>query len=157
MRLHSLLLMLVASIFILSACNANDASRVTVEPKSEGLRTGEPALTVEEPKTAEKIKEIEKSEPTFKEFLILADDNTLNPTEVRVNKGDIVRLIFQVNERNTYFGGLDFRSDVFGDTGQVKPGDQKTVEFRAEDSFTYSSYWPASNRLKATGKVTVNG
>ena len=40
--------------------------------------------------------------------------------------------------------------------GYTKNLPDGTVEFVAEETFQFKSYWPASNKLKATGTVTVN-
>jgi len=89
------------------------------------------------------------------EFTIEADDSGLYPPAIEVNKGDTVKITFEVRSQGTYFGGLDFRSDAWGDTGKVSKGESTTVEFIAEETFQFKSYWPASNKLKATGTVTV--
>ncbi len=93
--------------------------------------------------------------PEVKEFTVEADDLVLYPNTLTVNRGDKVKITFKVRTEKIYYNGLDFRSEVFGDTGKVLPGGTKTVEFIAEKSFTYTSYWPASSREKATGKINV--
>ena len=67
----------------------------------------------------------------------------------------MVKITFKVRNEKVYYGGLDFRSDIWGDTGKVLPGQETTVGFTAQDSFTYTSYWPATNKLKATGTINV--
>lgn len=88
------------------------------------------------------------------DFTIKADDTTLSPSEIRVAKGAKVKITFEVSETNVYFGGLDFRSSKFT-TPKVAPGGSTTVEFTADESFEFTSYWPASNVRKATGRVIV--
>lgn len=105
--------------------------------------------------------ETTKTEPqaeqiSIKEFTIEADDSGLYPASIDVDKGDTVKITFKVRSQGTYFGGLDFRSTVWGDTGKVSKGQSTLVEFVAEETFQFKSYWPASNKLKATGTVTVN-
>ena len=86
---------------------------------------------------------------------IEADDNGFYPSsEIRVKKGAEVKLTFTVRTTNVYFGGLDFRSSKFK-TASVKPGQSTTVEFVADESFEFTSWWPASERLKARGNVVV--
>jgi len=94
--------------------------------------------------------------PSTKEFTIQGDDDNLFPDSILVNKGDIVKITFVVKNSNVYFGGLDFRAGPWGDTGKLLKGSRKTVEFVADKSFEFKSYWPASNKLKATGNVVVN-
>lgn len=89
-------------------------------------------------------------------FTIEADDSGFYPSgKINVNKGDRVKITFVVKTTNTYFGGLDFRSIVWGDTGTVKPGESKTVEFTADNTFTFTSYWPISSVKKSDGQVVV--
>lgn len=120
---------------------------VGTAPSQGPVQIEAPAETEEEPQ--------QEDLPAIKEFTIKADDKELSPSSIEVNNGDHVKITFNVREEETYFGGLDFRSDVWGDTGKVAPGDTKTVEFIADKTFQYKSYWPASNRLKATGTVNV--
>ncbi len=132
-------------------------TQVTIpEPAPQPTPAPQPA-----PQTIPEIKETAQPTapitppPSTKEFTIEADDAGLYPSSVEVNKGDTVKITFKVRSKGTYYGGLDFRSSVWGDTGKVPPGGTKTLEFTATQSFQYKSYWPASNVLKATGTVTV--
>lgn len=94
--------------------------------------------------------------PAVKTFTIEADDRGFYPTgNITVNNGDVVRITFKVRTENVYFGGLDFRGAPYFTTPRVNPGGETTVEFTADKSFTYRSYWPNSNQLKATAQVTV--
>jgi len=101
------------------------------------------------------IKPIVPPAPKIKEFVIEGDDDKLFPDSITVKKGDKVKITFLVRTNNVYFGGLDFRSDVWGTTDKIKKGGNATVEFTADKSFEFKSYWPASNRLKATGQIIV--
>ena len=89
------------------------------------------------------------------EFKIEADDYGFYPSSVTgVAKGANIKIHFIVRNSNVYYGGLDFRSIKFK-TGAIKPGGISTVEFVADQSFEFYSYWPLTNNLKATGSVTV--
>ena len=92
---------------------------------------------------------------TVKEFTVEADDLGLYPEDLTVNKNDKIKLIFKVRTEKVYYGGLEFRSDLFGDTGKVLPGTEKTIEFTADKTFSYASYWPLTNNQKATGTINV--
>ncbi|MEK7542304.1 MAG: Kazal-type serine protease inhibitor domain-containing protein, partial [Patescibacteria group bacterium] len=93
--------------------------------------------------------------PSIKAIVLDADDYGFYPSsEIRVQKGTKVTLTFNVSRTNVYYAGLDFRSSKF-DTGKIEPGGQTTVDFTADESFEFQSYWPASGVLKATGKVIV--
>lgn len=92
---------------------------------------------------------------SVRDFKIEADDNGFYPESVlTVARGSKVRIKFIVREKSVYLGGLDFRSSKF-ETDTVKPGGTVVVEFTADESFTFSSYWPLVSVKKATGKVVV--
>lgn len=107
-------------------------------------------LPAEVPKKGEVIPRIERQELTIE-----GDDAGIYPNTITVKKGSVIQITFKVRQARTYYGGLDFRSEAWGDTGRIPPGGSKTIEFTAEDSFDYTSYWPSSNVKKATGKVVV--
>ena len=68
-------------------------------------------------------------------------------------RADVIN--FTVRKQNVYFGGLDFRSSKFK-TSFARPGESVSVEFIADESFEFSSYWPSSGTLKSTGQVRVS-
>lgn len=118
----------------------------------------EEKIIIGEATTIEEVVEEQPMEETLlivEEFTIEADDVGLYPSPIEVTKGNTVKITFVVRAQGTYFGGLDFRSTVWGDTGKVSPGSSKTVEFIAAETFEYKSYWPSSNVLKAIGMVMV--
>ncbi|MEM5805531.1 MAG: DUF5667 domain-containing protein [Candidatus Aenigmatarchaeota archaeon] len=91
---------------------------------------------------------------------IEADDygfyiNNQKINNLLVKPGEEVIIIFKVRETGVYYGGLDFRSDYFK-TESVKPGDETKVSFNSANSFTITSYWPASNVMKANLNVVVS-
>ena len=89
------------------------------------------------------------------QFSLEADDYGFYPNpEIIVDKGANVELTFKVRTSNVYYGGLDFRSSKFK-TESVKPGETVTVQFTADESFTFTSYWPLSGVFKANGKVII--
>jgi len=92
--------------------------------------------------------------PTEQSFSVDADDIRFSPSEIRVQKGAIVKITYNVSRDNVYYGGLDFRSDVFN-AGPIFPGASTTVEFTADRSFEIRSYWPSSGILKAISQVIV--
>jgi len=87
-------------------------------------------------------------------FRIEADDRGFYPNSISVNKGDEVEITFVVRTSNVYFGGLDFRSNLFR-SPKVTPGNQWKTTFTADETFSIKSYWPASNKLKSTMTVNV--
>jgi len=89
------------------------------------------------------------------EFILEADDFGFYPqAEIKVPKGVSVKMTFKTRASNVYYGGLDFRSPKFK-TSPVKSGEKVTVEFIADESFNFSSYWPLSGVQKATGRVII--
>lgn len=163
-------LFLIASIILVSACVQNSMPNVTsdsnnqiqptvnetvqggtVQPLSQDQ--GELGGISTVPTPQEQQPEAPK-EPGIVSFTVVADDNGLYPQTVTVPKDAIVNITFKVRTQNVYYGGLDFRSTKFN-TGTVKPGGETTVQFTADESFTYTSYWPVSNRKKADGTINV--
>lgn len=93
--------------------------------------------------------------PTAHEFKLEADDSGFYPNStITVPKGSQVKIHFIVRTSNVYYGGLDFRSSKFK-TGSIKPGATADVEFTADESFVFTSYWPLSGVQKSSGKVVV--
>ncbi len=92
---------------------------------------------------------------TVKEFFLEADDDGFYPSSmINVTKGDTVKITFTVKTTNTYFAGLEIRSEAFM-TGQIPKGQSKTVGFTADRSFQFTSHWPSTQVLKAIGQVNV--
>lgn len=109
----------------------------------------EKSFVVKKPKEQE-------ATPQVKQFIVEADDNGFYPPEpIKVNKGEKVYIEFKVRENNVYYGGLQIKSKYF-DTGKIIPGEKATVDFTALESFTITSYWPASGVKKADLKVEVS-
>ena len=116
-------------------------------------------VPVEEPEEVSKPPEtipqdLPVEQPTVK-FTIDADDNEFNPDEITVNKGDLVIITFNFIDSNIYFGGLDIKSDVFNIEYRKGALKKQTVEFTAEENFRFSSFWPQSNKFKASARVVV--
>lgn len=88
-------------------------------------------------------------------YILEADDQGFYPDgHLSVPKGMTVKITFKVRSTNVYYGGLDFRSSKFATSGAL-PGGSTTVEFVADESFTITSYWPASGVTKATLQIEV--
>jgi hypothetical protein len=84
--------------------------------------------------------------PTIQAFTISADDNSANPNQITVTKNAIVEITFNVGS-DVYYGGLDFRSSVVN-SGTISANSSKTISFKADQSFAFTPYWPASNVSK---------
>ncbi|MBI4018324.1 MAG: DUF4382 domain-containing protein [Candidatus Aenigmarchaeota archaeon] len=83
-----------------------------------------------------------------------ADNNTLYPVSVEVQKDATVRLTFRVRE-GTNSTGLEFRSEKFT-TGPLLPGASATVEFTADKSFSYSTYFGGGSVKRAEGWIIAS-
>lgn len=108
----------------------------------------------EKEEVSTKPENIRTTVPKNKEFTIELDDYGVYPNSIVVNKDDNVKITFKVRNNNVYYGGLDARSDYF-DTGKIAPGESKTIEFKAINSFKFTTYWPSSGVVKSQGTVTA--
>jgi hypothetical protein len=90
-----------------------------------------------------------------KSFDVEITSSSIIPENINVNKGDIVVVTFEAGE-DSHENGVRILSPGWKDSPSLKPGQTFTVEFTAENSFTYRMFWLAGNLLKGTGTVTVN-
>ncbi|MBI4059685.1 hypothetical protein HY406_01320 [Candidatus Giovannonibacteria bacterium] len=134
-----------------NACHAKGAG---TEVKYE-RECAKPETSAVEPEDKPELSARESRGRAEVEFKVEADDAGFYPAgAITAARGSKVRLRLIVKTERVYFGGLDFRSDKFK-TGSVKPGEDTTVEFTADDSFVISSYWPLSGVKKAELRVEV--
>lgn len=89
-----------------------------------------------------------------KEYTIKVSDSGFEPAEITANKGDLVKLRFEVSQ-NTNPSGVRIVSPLWKGAPALKPGQSYEVEFTAETSFEYNLYWLAGNLLRGKGKITV--
>lgn len=89
-----------------------------------------------------------------KSLNITATSSSFSPSSITVDPGDVITLNFSVPSTDTYCCGLEVRSSAFN-TVTIAKGGSGSATFSASSSFTFSSYWPASNVHKADGTVTV--
>ena len=104
--------------------------------------------------TAQTEEILEEPLVSIQEFTIVGDDFGLYPDSIEVNKGDLVKITFTVGSE-TYWGSLDFRSDIWDATGEVSIGMSTTVEFIATKTFKYGSYRPDTYDVIARGTINV--
>lgn len=96
-----------------------------------------------------------------KEFRIDSDDSAFYDesgskiTNLELDNGDEVKITFFIRKTGTYFGGMTIRGPDF-DSGKLDKEEEYVVEFTADGSHKIKSYWPATNKLKATLNVNVN-
>lgn len=105
-------------------------------------------------------------QPSVKEFSIVVNENGVVGTKTfNVTKGDTVKLTITVDVTDVSFNG----EDVYGPAqkglpqdqyvfyaGHILPGESKTVEFVAQESFDFGVYWPGSSVLKGKGNFVVS-
>lgn len=93
-------------------------------------------------------------------YVIRADDDDFymdgrSISSITVEKGTMVEIMFNVDDDNVYYGGLDFRG--CGTNGGAKPGGSVRYDFTASNSCTITSYWPSSGVVKDTLDIRVPG
>ena len=89
------------------------------------------------------------------ELTLEADDKGFYPeNKITVEKDKTARVTFRVRTSNVYYGGLQIKGTLFN-TGDIRPGSSKTVEFVATSDSTFASYWPSSGVKKADGRIVV--
>lgn len=161
LEIRVLIILAIVSLFLLVSCAApKESEEIPVEPviQEESVEEKE-IVTINE--TPEKVEVVEPpkpevvEKPAVKEFVVEGDDKGLYPDKMVVKKGDQVKITFKARSQGTYHGGLDFRSPAWGDTGKVLAGESTIVEFTAEETVDFKSYWPSTGVLKATGEVVV--
>jgi hypothetical protein len=77
-------------------------------------------------------------------------------TSVQVPRGEKITFVFNFNDANIYYGGLDIRTSPQIFTVAYRKGTGSTsqsVEFTASSNFEMRAYWPASGVQKG---LTVN-
>lgn len=76
-----------------------------------------------------------------KTFTVTGQNYSFTPTEIKVNKGDKVKIVFQNS------GGFhDFVIDEFNvKTASIASGDSATVEFTADKTGTFTYYCSVAN------------
>jgi hypothetical protein len=89
-----------------------------------------------------------------KNFIIEIDDYTAKPDSITVDQGAKVTLVVRAKTTNVYYGGIELRSPVVS-TGTIPAGSSATVSFTADQTFTFTPYWPASG-VKKDYTFTVN-
>jgi plastocyanin len=98
--------------------------------------------------------ESDEAEGEVKEFVVTGEDYSFSETEITVNEGDMVRIIF-VN------GGAmphDWVLDEFGAATEIlQAGEEEVIEFIAGDPGTYEYYCSVGNHreLGMVGTLTV--
>lgn len=100
--------------------------------------------------------------PAVRSISIEGDDSAFyldgsEVTQVAASQGETVVLKIKTRTTNVGFGGLQYKSADFGgiDTGMVAPGSEKEVQITADAAGKIMSYWPSTDRLKATLNIVI--
>ena len=178
MKLISIISLLI--VLLLVGCTAEEQT-VMVQKETLPTQQQAPVTTVVQEKQPEPVKApvvekpveekivpslppavAPKPTPSTEEYTIEADDAGFYSsegskiTELAVKKDTPTKLTIQVRSNGVYFGGLSFRSDKYDlNSGGVKPGAEKTMDFTAAANFKLSSYWYLSNRWKGDLSIKV--
>ncbi|MEK9158145.1 MAG: cupredoxin domain-containing protein [Patescibacteria group bacterium] len=88
---------------------------------------------------------------SVKTFTVLGAPYTFTPAQIKVKKGDTVKIIF----KNTA-GTHDWKLDEFGAaTGTVPAGQEKTIQFVASKTGTFEYYCSIGNHRQLGMKGTL--
>lgn len=102
----------------------NDNTAMQAEPTTAAVAQGEPSTT--ETTAMEGVKE----------FTVTGSNFSFDPKEIKVKKGDTVKVTFKNAD-----GMHDFIIDEFNvKTKQIKGGEEETVEFVADQAGTFEYY-----------------
>ena len=127
--------------------------RVHAIVDGKDIWTDERKITVVAPSTS----------TTVREIYLKADDsgfydkNDEPVTQISAKLGERLRITFKTLTSNVAFGGLQYKSGDFDfDTGKVSPGKEEEVEITINDRGEIMSYWPGSEKLKATLTIALS-
>lgn len=109
---------------------------------------GGTAVNVQLPDTEETPGSVPTSSSAIKEFTVSGKSFSFTPAEIRVKKGDTVRITF-TNENGMH----DWRLDEFeAATKVIKAGEEETIEFVAVKTGTFE-YYCSVGEHRARGMV----
>lgn len=153
------LLLAVTSAFVLVGCSRQSQPETTTAPEvtteGESMFQASPdvstGVTLGET-TDEASDSLEKG--GVKEFTVVGDNFAFDVKEMKVKKGDTVRIVFQNKE-----GLHDWVLDEFegAKTKQLKEGEEETIEFVADKTGTFEYYCSVMQHRKMgmVGKLIV--
>jgi len=121
-----IILLLVLSIFLISACaqqRAENPESLVGQGTPVGQISGEP------------VKSPEPAQGDVKEFKITAKQFQFEPSTIEVNKGDKVRLV--ITSLDVPHG---FAITEYGINKRLEPGIPATIEFTADKQGTFTTF-----------------
>lgn len=132
-----LLAAVLASSLLLVACNSDATPTVDVKEKAPAMSMAPvpaPALTAEQ--TAQLKAGEAKHKATTLAFTVVGGNFFYTPSQIKVKKGDTVKVVFQNS------GGVhNFNLDEFGIKGKtIKTGETDIQEFVADKVGTFQYY-----------------
>lgn len=157
MKWTSLLVVFLAAVVLVSCRRVAQ----TATPAPEAVQAP-PEDTVTDEMPAEDTQVAPVEEPGaevlekggIREFVVNGKDYKFDPTEIKVNRGDTVRIVFNSQDMMH-----DWVVDEFGARTKVlTAGKEETIEFVADKSGTFEYYCSVSDhRAKGmVGKLIVN-
>lgn len=124
------------------------AKATTTKPKTPKPATPAPTTPTDTtPTTPEEETQAPNPNPETLVISIHASDTTANLKVIEANKGDEIRLTFIADPRDNYHGGLEFRSPTM-DPVKVMNNQSKMITFTADESFSFTPYWPGTDNAK---------
>lgn len=98
-------------------------------------------------------------EPVDKTYTIEANDlgyymNGAKIESITADRGDKIRVKFNVSKDNVYYGGLDFKG--CGVSGGAKPGESTSLVLSTYNSCSITSFWPSSAMEKSKLNIKVS-
>ncbi len=134
--------------FIMNRNSASNSEALMEDFQDEATARQEDAALQAEDEAAVDQEATAAEEGTVKEFTVIAKPFLFNQKELRVKKGDTVRIVLDNQE-----GMHDWVIDEFNArTKQIKAGETDTVEFVADKTGTFEFYCSVGNH-RAMGMV----
>jgi hypothetical protein len=84
-----------------------------------------------------------------------ANMGSFSPPNVTANAGDTVVMHFSVPASDPYSGGIEIRG--LGSSFTIPRGGSNSTTVTANQTMTFSSYWPSTSCHKADGQIIVSG
>jgi len=148
---------MIIVLFILSGCSPKTQEAPSQpEPQYVPAQSSQPSI---EKKTATNPPQPYPFTPTIREVSLEADDKGFYQGASRIDsltfqKDTKIKMTLNVNIKNVYYGGLDFRG-CGTSSSRTQPGESTSLQFTADKPCTISSYWPLSNVKKADLQILV--
>lgn len=156
--LSVLSIVMIVVLLVLSGCSPRTQKSQT-QPEAQYVPSQSSQPTVEK-KTATTPPQPYPFIPTTREVNLEADDKGFYQGASRINsltfqKNTKVKMTFNLNRKNVYYGGLDFRGCGTG-SSRAQPGESVSIQLTASEPCTITSYWPSSNVQKENLQILIS-